>query len=68
MDKTNLKPMNWFCRFGFHSFTDKPYDRTYTECWRCKSVLPGWVRIWKSEVETRNGYTYGAYTLERTTD
>ena len=63
--KTNLSPMKLMCKLGFHSFTDKPYKRTYLECYHCKSMLPGYKRVWKSEVYEQNGYTSGAYTLEK---
>lgn len=70
-EKTNLRPMRFLCKLGFHSFTDKPYNRTYLECWHCKSVLPGYKRVWLGEngkPTVENGYSYGAYTLEKETE
>ena len=67
--KTNLKPMRLLCKLGFHSFTDKPYNRTYIECYHCKSVLPGYKRVWQEDTKQEiDGHTFGAYTLEKETD
>jgi len=64
--KSNMKPMGLLCKLGFHSFTDRPYKRTYLECYHCKSVLPGYKRVWQeSTKEELNGHTYGAYSLEK---
>ena len=64
-EKTNLYPMGWRCRLGLHSFTDKPYNRTYIECYRCKSVLPGYKRVFKVEPNVNEqGHWNCAYTLE----
>ena len=74
--KTNLKPMRLLCKLGFHSFTDKPYNRTYLECFHCKSVLPGYKRVYVSksggpeESVQPDGqkYIHHAYRLEKETD